>query len=63
MDDDPSFREFEAEFQWFMHGGYPRVREEDWERYYAQHGKEKPKTCIHGKTVLTCHVCYFNGTK
>ena len=52
---------FEADFQWFMHGGFSRVLVEDWERYYAQDPKHKPTPCPHGKTKLTCEKCYFNG--
>ena len=54
---------FEDEFQAFMRGSYSRVKEEEWERYYAQrvpHPQVK-KACKHGKTLLTCPECYFSG--
>lgn len=56
----PNLHLFEEEFQQFMRGAYARVREEEWERFYA--GKTPAvKPCPHGRTKLTCGKCYFNG--
>jgi hypothetical protein len=59
MDDEHPYPQFESDFQWFMHGGFNYVLDEDWERYYAQLNKHKPTRCMHGKTEMTCEICYF----
>ena len=52
---------FERDFQRFMQGEFTQVLDEEMERYYAQHPKNKPSECPHGRTKLTCPDCYFNG--
>lgn len=53
---------FEAEFQKFWtQGFYTDTKDEDWERQAAQTEEKKPPSrCPHGKTLLTCHECYFD---
>lgn len=56
-----SLASFEDDFQAFMHGAYSRPMNEEIERVYAQLDRSVPKHCVHGKTLLTCSECYFDG--
>lgn len=53
---------FERWYAAFMQaGGFdrPAVRE-DLEREQRQHPKRPPEHCPHGKTKLTCAICYLS---
>lgn len=56
---------FEEEFQKFWtRGFYTNTLDEEWEREARQAPERRPPTrCPHGKTLLTCHDCYFNTGK
>ena len=56
------FDRFEAAYREWREGEWcePVVNEEI-ERVYHQMPHHEPKHCKHGKTLLTCSECYFNG--
>lgn len=53
---------FEELYQRWLCGMFMRrTLDEDVEREYRQLDRHKPKACVHGKTLLTCSICYFHG--
>lgn len=54
--------DFETDFQLFMRGVRSvHPMNEEIERVYWQRAKHVPEACKHGKTRLTCEICYLNG--